>query len=201
MRPRLIGLAGGSCSGKGALARSLMAQFGDELCVLELDDYYRDLEDYSEASIIAHNYDEPAAFDIETLSLHLDALMDGVAVEQPIYDFSAHRRRATTRTCEPRPFLLLEGILVLAIEVLRTRCDLRIYVDAPEDTRLARRIERDARQRGRDEGEVRQRFLQHVAAMHATWVEPSRRFADLVIDGSADVEHNSKTVVQRLASL
>ncbi|MCA8969829.1 MAG: uridine kinase [Planctomycetes bacterium] len=196
---RIIGLAGGSCSGKGHLSEALRASLGEDLLVLRLDDYYLDVQDRSEAAIAAHNYDEPAAFDVALLSRHLDLLSRGIAIDMPSYDFELHRRRDGTARVTPRSIVLVEGILVLAIEEIRSRCALRVFVASPTEVRLARRLHRDVRERGRDEAEVRQRFREHVGAMHDRYVEPSRAFADLVLDGTREVAENAAEFLRALA--
>ncbi|MCB9890154.1 MAG: uridine kinase [Planctomycetes bacterium] len=196
---RIIGLAGGSCSGKGHLSEALRASLGDDLLVLRLDDYYLDVPDHCAAAIAAHNYDEPAAFDVALLASHLDRLSSDLAIDMPSYDFTLHRRRDGTARVAPRSIVLVEGILVLAIEEIRSRCSLRVFVASPPEVRLERRLHRDVRERGRDEAEVRQRFREHVGAMHDRYVEPSRTYADLVLDGTRDVAENAAEFLRMLA--
>ena len=185
--PFLIGLAGGSCSGKGHISQALAESLGEDVLVLALDDYYRDRADLSLQERAGLNYDEPEAFDAALLCSQLDALARGKSVQLPSYDFAQHRRSAMQRHARARPCILLEGIMVLAIRELRERCQLRIFVEAPESLRLARRVARDVRERGRLADAVREQFVQHVAPMHERWVAPSARHADLLLDGREPV--------------
>ena len=135
------------------------------------------------------------------LIAHLQALRAGRPVEVPVYDFTAHARRASTRHVEPRPLILLEGILILCDAALREAMDLRVYVDADDDVRLIRRLERDLRERGRTRETVTEQYLGTVKPMHREFVEPSRRFADLIVRGGAESRAAVDAVLARIRSL
>ncbi len=180
----LVGIAGGSGSGKTTIARKLGATFGPhELTVIPLDAYYRDRRDLSPAERAQLNYDHPEAFDQPLLLEHLTALKAGEPVEQPLYDFATHLRKDETRRLEPTPVVLLEGILVLALEQVRPLLDLRLYVHADPDVRFLRRLRRDVAERGRTIDSVMEQYLQTVRPMHGDHIEPTRCHADLIVPG------------------
>lgn len=183
----LIGIAGGSASGKTSVARGLFELLGDARCLwLSHDMYYRSLPDAYRHDPASYNYDEPAALDNELLIRHLEQLREGHAVDVPRYDFARHSR-VGFEPRPPRPFILVEGILVLALAELRAAFDHRIFVEAPEHVRLGRRIRRDQHERGRPMDEVLEQYFATVRPMHEQWVEPSRRHASLVLDGRVPV--------------
>lgn len=180
--PVVIGIAGGSGSGKTTVLQQIVRQFGaDPFAVLDHDAYYRDLSPLSPEERAEFNFDHPDALETELMADHLDQLIRGEAVEKPVYDFTTHTRRDETETVEPRPVILVEGILVLAESILEERMDIKIYVDAADDIRLMRRIRRDINERGRSiEGILRQ-YERTVRPMHLEFVEPSKREADIII--------------------
>ncbi len=183
-RPAIIGVAGGSGSGKTALCQGILRQVGEEhISYLSHDSYYRDYPHLALAERRKINYDHPDALENELLRTHLKALKAGCAVEVPSYDFVEHRRKEETRRIEPKPILLLEGILVLADEALRDLLTLKIYLDTPPDICLIRRLERDIAERGRTVERVIQQYLGTVRPMHLEFVEPSKHYADLTIPG------------------
>ena len=176
----ILGVAGGSCSGKTTLVAHLAERFGPERCaVLRQDDYYRSQPGADPTRV---NFDHPDAIDFDLLAAHLDALRDGRAVAVPVYDFHTHARKPETVALEPKPLLLVEGTLLLAIEALRPRFDLSVFVDCPSELRLARRLERDTRERGRSTASVHAQFERHVEPMQSAFVDPSREAADRVLD-------------------
>lgn len=193
-RPVLIGLAGGSCSGKSTLAKALVEQLPARGLRIEHDRYYRSLP--PGIAPIDHNWDEPAALDTPQLVQHLDQLVEGKAVDLPVYCFKRHSRQAHSHRVEPRPLLIVEGILSLADEGLRRRYSHRVFVEAPAELRLRRRIERDQEDRGWTEERIVELFHRSVQPMHRRWVQPTRQHADLVVDGTRPVEQ----LVQRLRS-
>ncbi len=198
--PVVVGIAGGSGAGKSTLVWQLVAELGpDRALVLAHDSYYRDPPDWNREARRARNYDQPAALDTELLIEQLDQLAAGRAVEVPVYDFLAHARCAVTRRAEPRPVILLDGILCLTEPELRKRIDLAVFVDADEATRFERRLQRDVRERGRSPDSVARQFRDTVQPMHQKYVEPSRRFADLVIAG--DCEDGAPAALAEIRSL
>ncbi|MEC7949231.1 MAG: uridine kinase [Myxococcota bacterium] len=175
-RPFLVVMAGGSASGKTTVAEGIAAQ-GDVLLISH-DRYYRDAPDPA-----SHNFDHPDALETTMLVEQVRELCAGRAVELPIYGFEGHRRAPHTERVEPRRIILVEGILTLQHAALAALADLRVYVSAAADIRLARRVLRDVAQRGRQLEGVVQRYLEHVRPMHDRFVAPARQTADLVLDG------------------
>ncbi len=180
--PLVIGLAGGSGSGKTTIARSIVDAIGPEqMAVLQHDAYYRDQSDVLFEERVKVNYDHPNSLETDLMVRHIQQLLEWEAIERPVYDFTLHNRSAEIVRIEPRPALLVEGILVLSDPDLRRLMDLRIYVDADADLRIVRRWERDISERGRSFASVRDQYLQTVRPMHMQFVEPSKRYADIVI--------------------
>lgn len=178
----IIGIGGGTASGKTTLADSLSSDFaGKGTVLLRLDDYYRDRSHLSVEERKTINYDTPDAFDIELIVTHLEALKQNKAIECPSYDFSHHCRKPIIRHLSPQPVILLEGIMALAIPEVRNLIDFKIFVDTPADVRLLRRISRDINHRGRTLEEVSTQYLSTVRPMHDLYVEPSKIYADVII--------------------
>ena len=177
----VIGIAGGTGSGKTTLMKNLIARFGDVVTVLSHDNYYRRHDDltYEERSQL--NYDEPAAMETELMVQHLDALRHWQEIDCPVYDFSAHNRSDETIRVVPRKVIIVEGILIFADEDLRDLMDIKIFVDTDADVRLCRRIKRDVNKRGRTLESVLLQYQQTVKPMHEKYVEPSKKFAHIVI--------------------
>ncbi len=183
MRTRfVIGIAGGSGSGKTTLARLIMERIGPEsIAFLPHDAYYRDFSHLPPEERLQVNYDHPNTLETELLIEHIRALKAGKAVDRPLYDFTTHARRPETVRVEPRPILLVEGILVLAEPALRRLFDLKLYVDTDPDIRFIRRLQRDVRERGRTPEMVIEQYMRTVRPMHLEFVEPSKRYADLIV--------------------
>jgi uridine kinase len=182
MRPFVVGIAGGSGSGKTTIAQKLATTLGDEHVVLiEQDCYYRDLSRLSFEERTRVNFDHPESLELELLVEHLDALRALTAIDKPRYDFENHLRSLESDRIEPRPIVVVEGILVLADDRLRERMDLKLFVDTDADIRVMRRIRRDLEQRGRSFAQVRSQYYQSVRPMHLAFVEPSKRHADIII--------------------
>jgi uridine kinase len=180
--PIVIGIAGGTGSGKSTVLDQLLRRFGTAVvAVLEHDMYYYDLGEAPLAERTRFNFDHPDALDTPLLRAHLDRLIAGQPIDKPVYDFASHRRLATTTTVFPRPVILVEGILVLAEPLLRERMDVKLFVDTADDIRLTRRLRRDLVDRGRDVESVLHQYVHTVRPMHLQFVEPSRQHADLII--------------------
>lgn len=183
-----IGITGGSGSGKTTFARALAGRFEpSELLVISLDSYYQDRSHQSLEERAQINYDHPQAFDQELLLQHIRTLRAGEPVEQPIYDYTTHCRNGSTRI-EPAPAIILEGILVLALDSIRPALDLKVFVDTPADLRILRRLSRDVAERGRSVDSVVQQYHETVRPMHERYIEPTRLFADLIVPGERDTK-------------
>ena len=177
----VIGIAGGTGSGKTTLMKSLMGQFGDEITVLSHDNYYRAHYDLPYEARCKLNYDEPAAFETELMVRHLEELRAGRPVQCPVYDFTIHNRSDQVVLLEPNRVIMVEGILIFENKALRDQMDIKIFVDTDADIRLCRRIKRDVNKRGRSMESVLLQYQATVKPMHDRYVEPSKRFADLVV--------------------
>ena len=177
----VIGIAGGSGSGKTTLLKNIIGTFGPAITVISHDNYYKRHDDmtYEERCLI--NYDEPAAFENELMAQHLDALRRGESVQCPVYDYTIHNRSNETVTIQPKQVIIVEGILIFADEALRELMDIKIFVDTDADIRLCRRIKRDVNKRGRTLESVLSQYQQTVKPMHEKYVEPSKKYANLVV--------------------
>ena len=180
--PVILGVAGGTGSGKTTVARAILHAIGkDRLAFIAQDSYYRKIEWESPEHLAQHNFDHPASIDTELLIAHLQALKEGKAVDAPVYDFVNHRRSAETERIEPRRVVLAEGILLFAEPGIRELLDFKIYVDTDADVRLKRRILRDIHERGRDLDDILRQYMTTVRPMHLEFVEPSKRWADVIV--------------------
>ena len=177
----VIGIAGGTGSGKTTLMKNIIQRFGDVVTVISHDNYYKRHDDLTYEERCLLNYDEPAAFETDLMTAHLDQLRQGNAIECPVYDFTVHNRSNETVTIVPKKVILVEGILIFADEALRSLMDIRIFVDTDADIRLCRRIKRDVNKRGRTLESVLTQYQTTVKPMHEKNVEPSKRYADLVV--------------------
>lgn len=182
MPPLTIGIAGGSGSGKTTVARKVRDELSDEaVALIEHDAYYRDRPDLSYDERRQLNFDHPDALETSLLIEHLRELRAGRGVDVPVYDFRTHRRAEERRRVDPHPVVILEGIMVFVDETLRSLLDVKIYVDTDSDIRAFRRIRRDIEQRGRTFESVREQYYSTVRPMHLRFVEPSKRWADVII--------------------
>lgn len=180
--PLVIGIGGGSGSGKTTIAQSIVESIGhDEVTLIQHDAYYRDQTHLPVEERAKLNYDHPDSMESDLLVAHLRDLVAGKAIERPVYDFTVHNRAAETVRVEPKQAIIVEGILVLSEASLREVMDLKVYVDTDADLRIARRWERDIKDRGRTFDSVRDQYLTTVRPMHLQFVEPSKRYADIVI--------------------
>ncbi|HEX2758231.1 MAG TPA: uridine kinase [Thermoanaerobaculia bacterium] len=182
MTPFLIGIAGGTGSGKTTVANAIVKRVGEErIAILSHDSYYRDFVDLPKDILERQNFDHPDSLESELLVRHLKALKQGMVVETPIYDFKLHCRAAESRRVEPRKVILVDGILIYAEPELRKLFDVKIYVDTDADIRLIRRLKRDIAERGRSVESVVAQYESTVRPMHMEFVEPSKRYADLIV--------------------
>lgn len=181
-RPIVIGVAGGTGSGKTTVSQAILSRVGSQrIAFLQHDSYYRELSHLAAAERSQINFDHPNSLDNELLVQHLDELCRGNAVEVPIYDFTTDNRCADVMHVLPQPVVVVEGILIFAERALRDRMDVKIYVDADADMRFIRRLQRDIAERGRSIQAVVDQYLNTVRPMHLEFVEPTKRYADIII--------------------
>ncbi len=183
MRPILIGIAGGSASGKSSIAQRLKNEYSltNSVVIIRQDDYYKDQSHLTMEERVKTNYDHPLAFDNELLIQHLNALMNGETIEKPTYDYTVHNRSEVTETIKPCDVIVLEGLFVLESESLRDLLDMKIFVDTDADIRFIRRMVRDVKERGRSLDSVVSQYTTTVRVMHDLFIEPSKRYANLII--------------------
>jgi len=181
-RPILIGIAGGTGSGKSTVANEIFYSLpGESIAVIEQDSYYKDQSHLTLEERKKINYDHPDAFDTELLVKHLKMLLNGEAIEKPMYDFEVHNRKKETIRVEPKDIIILEGILILSEPEIRNLLDIKIFVDTDADVRIIRRIQRDIKERGRTIDSVIDQYMNVVRPMHMQFVEPTKRYADIII--------------------
>ena len=187
MKPLIIGIAGGTGSGKTTLTNSLLKRFNGQVGVIYHDNYYKrnDHLTYDERTEL--NDDAPTAFDNDLLVTHLKALIAGQTIETPVYDFTDHNRSEETMIVQPQRIIILEGILIFVEEEIRELCDIKIFVDTDADVRILRRLRRDVIERGRSIESVESQYLATVKPMHELHVEPSKRHADMIIPEGANL--------------
>ena len=202
LTPTLIGFSGGSGSGKTTLAAAIHERLGNRRStVLSLDAYYKDLSHLPLEERGAVNFDHPDALDIQLLTQQIRQLRCGYAVEVPRYDFTTHTRRPETLTLQPKAVVLTEGILLLALDPIRSLLDLKVFVDAPADIRFIRRLLRDIQERGRTVDSCIQQYYATTRPMHFAWVEPSKAFADMVVSSEEEVETLATRLIERIQNL
>jgi len=202
LKPFVIGIAGGTGSGKTTIAQRIAGAVDDaDVALIEHDSYYRDLSHLNEEQRQGVNFDHPDALDTELLVAHLGRLRSGSAVEIPSYDFATHTRRSEAQRLAPKPLVLVEGILVLADARLRAAFDLKIYVDTDADVRILRRLQRDIEERGRSFESVREQYNATVRPMHLMFVEPSKRWADVIVPEGGENRAAVELVVGKVQSV
>jgi uridine kinase len=202
MASLVVGIAGGTGSGKTTVAKTIAAALpAASVATVEFDAYYRDLPDLSFDDRARINFDHPDALEIELLVAHLLSLKSGLAVDVPIYDFKAHRRRPESRRIEPARVVLVEGILVFVDARVRAQLDMKIFVDTDPDIRVFRRIRRDMEQRGRSFDSIREQYYATVRPMHLQFVEPSKRWADLIIPEGGNNKVALDLIISKLVSV
>ena len=177
----VIGIAGGTGSGKTTLMRNLVEHFGQNVTVISHDNYYKRHDELTYEQRCLINYDEPDAFDTALMACHLECLRRGEGVDCPVYDYTIHNRSNDTLRIEPKPVIIVEGILIFENKLLRELMDIRIFVDTDADIRLCRRIKRDVNKRGRSMESVLTQYQATVKPMHEMYVEPSKKYANIVV--------------------
>jgi len=182
MKPFVIGVAGGSGSGKTTVVNHIINTVGSSnLVLLQHDSYYRDLKHIALEERTKQNYDHPSSLETELLVRHVHALLKGYSIKMPIYDFTNHVRSEETIPYTPKPIILVDGILIFYEKELRELMDIKIFVDTDDDLRLLRRLKRDINERGRSVNSVLSQYEKFVRPMHLEFVEPSKRYADIII--------------------
>ena len=177
----VIGIAGGTGSGKTTLMNNLIKAFQEDVTILSHDNYYKRHDDLTYEERCQLNYDEPAALETDLMAQHLELLRQGQAIDCPVYDFTQHNRSNETIRIEPRKVIIVEGILIFENQPLRDLMDIRIFVDTDSDIRLCRRIKRDVNKRGRSLESVLQQYQETVKPMHEMYVEPSKKYANIIV--------------------
>lgn len=199
MKPLIIGIAGGTGSGKSTVARRVAEALTDaSVAFIDMDAYYRNFAHLPMEERRRVNWDHPDAFDTDLLVEHLGLLGAGHGIEKPVYDFVTHTRSATARRVPPADVIVVDGILLFVDERLRDLCDVKVYVDADADIRLVRRIRRDMAKRGRPLEEILEQYLTTVRPMHLQFVEPSKRYADVIVPRGG---HNAVAIEMIIAKI
>lgn len=199
MEPLIIGVAGGSGSGKTTVVRHIINTIGeDNIVLLQHDSYYRDLKHLSFEERSKQNFDHPSSLETELMIRHIEALKEGYHVEVPIYDFSNHVRKEESREVYPKKVILVDGILIFSEKGLRKQMDIKLYVDTDDDIRLLRRIRRDILERDRELQNVLKQYEEYVRPMHLEFVEPSKRYADIIIPRGGQNEVALQMVTARI---
>ena len=200
MKSIIIGIAGGTGSGKSTFTNRIKERFGDDVTVIYHDNYYRRRDDMTYEERTKVNYDHPSSLETDLLIEHLKMLKEGKSIECPVYDFTQHNRSNETYTIQPSKIFLIEGILIFSDEQLRDLFDIKIFVEADADERILRRIVRDVKERGRDLDNIMEQYLTTVKPMHYLYVEPTKTTADIIINsGMNDVAFD--VVSAKIASL
>lgn len=198
----IIGICGGSGSGKSTVTKKLIELIGkDNVSVIEQDSYYKDQSNLAFEDRVKTNYDHPLAFDNDLLYEHLKVLKDGKEIEKPIYDFSLHNRKKEKEIVYPKPIIILEGILIFNEVNLIDIMDIKVFVDTDADVRIIRRIKRDMKERGRSLDSVIDQYMATVRPSHLQFVEPSKRYADVIIPEGGENEVAIDLLYQKIKSL
>ena len=199
MKPLIMGIAGGSGSGKSTVARKVAEALEEaSVAFIDMDAYYRNFAHLPMEERQRVNWDHPDAFDLELLAEHLARLVDGEAVDKPVYDFVTHTRSESAVRVEPTDVVVIDGILLFADARIRELCDVKVFVDTDADIRLIRRIRRDMKKRGRPLDSILEQYLSTVQPMHLQFVEPSKRYADVIVPRGG---HNAVAIEMIIAKI
>ncbi|MGD0337928.1 MAG: uridine kinase [Bacteroidota bacterium] len=202
MSSLIIGIAGGTGSGKTTVTEKVVERLdSSDVVVIAHDSYYYDLSHYPGKSPAEINYDHPDALETSLLIGHLKNLREGCSIKQPLYDFSTHRRRSETQTIDPKRIIIVEGILIFIEQELRDLMDVKIFVDTDADERLLRRMKRDLTERGRSIDSIIQQYVSTVKPMHCEFVEPSKRWADIIVPRGGENEVAIDMIITKIRSL
>ncbi|MDD4000185.1 MAG: uridine kinase [Bacilli bacterium] len=203
MNCTIIGIAGGTASGKTTIAKKIqeLSRALGSVVVLRLDDYYKDLSHLSFKERKAYNYDHPSAYDISLLIKHLLMLKEGLAINRPTYDFVAHNRSKEVKRIEPVNVIIVEGIMIFVIPELRELFDIKLFVQTPDDLRFIRRLKRDIDERGRSLTSVIDQYINTVRPMHIDFVEPTKQYADLIIPEGGENKVAIDIIAVKIANL
>lgn len=200
----IVGIAGGTGSGKTSVANLIvedLKKFGTKISLLEQDAYYKDHMEMSFEERTKQNYDHPDAIDFDLLIEHIQKLKEGYDIEKPIYDFTTHKRTEKTEHINSAPIIIVEGILIFTMASMRDLFDMKVFVDTDDDIRLLRRIERDMTERGRSFNNIRDQYMKTVKPMHLEFVEPTKRYADIIIPRGKSNKVGIKMITSRLKYL
>jgi len=198
----LIGIAGGTGSGKTSIANYLLNEYGkNEIIVIQQDSYYQDNSNLSIQERNQQNYDHPEAFDLELFNQQIICLLKGEDIDIPVYDFSIHNRSLKKKKISPSPIIIIEGILILYFESLRKLMNIKVFVDTPDEIRFNRRISRDVKKRGRTIKSVTDQYINTVRPMHQKYVEPSKNFADIIISNGIQNKIAIGTLINKINTL
>lgn len=203
MKPIVIGIAGGTASGKTTIANHLVNVFSDEthVTVIRQDDYYKNQDHKTMAERVKTNYDHPDAFDTDLLVKQLTALKQGEAVKKPTYDYELHTRSNIVEVIYPSRVIVLEGIFVLAQQEVRDLCDIKVYCDTPDDIRFIRRLVRDVNERGRTVDSIITQYLNTVKPMHDAFIEPSKKYANIIFPENTQNDVAIDLLITKIASI
>jgi uridine kinase len=194
----IVGIAGGSGSGKSTFAKKIKETFGEDAILIDQDAYYKDLSHLSSEERKEINFDHPESLDFDLISEHLLALKQGESILKPTYDFSTHSRTTTKQEIRPAKIIIIEGVLLFAVAEVRDLCDIKLFIDVEDDIRFIRRLERDIRERGRTLEDVKKQYIATVKPMHSLFVAPSKIHADVIIPGVGDTTEAEKIIASRL---
>lgn len=196
--PLILGIAGGTGSGKSTFAKKIKETFGDDVALIQEDAYYKDLTHLSLEERKQVNFDHPDSLDFDLFCQHLDDLKQGKAILKPTYDFNHHLRTTEMEEVLPAKIIIAEGVLLFAVAEVRERCDIKLFIDVEDDIRFIRRLERDLLERGRTIEDVKRQYFSSVKPMHNLFVGPSKIHADIIIPGIGDTREAEKIIEFRL---
>ena len=199
--PIVIGIAGGTNSGKSTFVKAISKEFGNQISLLSHDFYYRKRDNLSYKERCKVNYDHPDAFETDLMIQHIKDLKEGKSVFHPVYDFTVHNRAAEVEEVKPSSVIVVEGILIFENQELRDLCDVKLFIDVPADIRILRRVKRDIVKRGRTIESVMSQYLTTVRPMHEMFVEPTKRYADVIIPDGGKNKVALEMVVNKIHSL